>query len=120
MFEYVGDVHRLPEYFPQITSVEELDGDTIRTTAHIEPPEGSPREVSGEAWFRVRTAGQSLEWGSQGPNNYSGELDVDPKDDTSSTVTVRITTDKEGDSIYDGMDKALSGIRDTIEADARQ
>lgn len=94
VFEYLGDINRLPEYFPQITSVEQLEEDKIRTTAHIEPPGQPAQDVEGEAWFPVRTAGQSLEWGSEGPNNYRGELDIDPKDSSSCTLTVRITTDK--------------------------
>lgn len=115
VFEYVGDVQRLPEYFPQITSVEQLDDDRIRTTAHIEPPGQPARDVEGEAWFRVRNAGQSLEWGSEGPNNYTGELDVDPKDSDSCTLTVRISTDNgDPDSVEDGLDKAVRGIAETL------
>lgn len=117
VFEYVGDVQRLPEYFPQITSVEQLDDDKIRTTAHVEAPGQPPQDYVGEAWFRVREAGQSLEWGSEGPNNYQGELDVEPAGDDSCTLTVRITSDREdaASSIEDGLGKAVEGIAATLE-----
>lgn len=49
VFEYLGDIIRLPEYFPQITSVEQLEEDKIRTTAHIEPPGQPAQDVEGEA-----------------------------------------------------------------------
>lgn len=116
VFEFVEDIQRLPDYFPQITSVQQLEEDKIRTTAHIEPPGQPARDVQGEAWFRVRTAGQSLEWGSVGPNNYKGELDVDPKDSSSCTLTVRIITDNgDPDSVRDGLEKAVHGIADHLQ-----
>lgn len=116
VFEYVGDVQRLPDYFPQITSVEQIEDDKIRTSAHIEPPGQPARDVEGEAWFRVRTAGQSLEWGSEGPNNYKGELDIDPKGPSTCSLTVRITTENgDADSVEDGLDKAVRGIADALQ-----
>jgi len=114
-FDYLSDVTRLPEYFPQITSVEKLDADTIKTTAHIEPPGQPAQDVEGQVWFRVREAGQSLEWGSEGPNNYRGELDIDPDGEDSCTLTVRIDTDKEADSVPGELDKAVKGVAAAIE-----
>lgn len=114
-FDYLSDISRLPEYFPQITSVEKLDGDTIRTTAHIEPPGKPAQDVEGQAWFRVRRQGQSVEWGSEGENNYRGELDIDPDGTDSCTLTVRIDTDNDADSIPAELDKAVKGVAAAIE-----
>ncbi len=114
-FDYLSDVTRLPEYFPQITSVEKLDGDTIKTTAHVDPPGRPAEDVEGQAWARVRTDGQCLEWGSKGPNHYRGELDIEPAGEQTCTLTVRIETDKQADSIQAELDKAVDGVVAAIE-----
>ncbi|AKT50671.1 SRPBCC family protein [Arsenicicoccus sp. oral taxon 190] len=115
VFDYVKDVEKLPEHFPQITSVEKLDGDTIRTTAHVETAEEGEKDVQGTAWFRVGSDGMTVERGSEGPNNYHGELDVDEDDANASTLTVRIWTDRQSDSIEQELQKAVDGLSQTIQ-----
>lgn len=114
LFAYLSDVENLPDYFPRMTSAHRTEGDKITTTATIEH-EGKTREVEGEAWVKVEKADQTLTWGSPGPNNYTGQLDLDPIDDTSCSATVRITTDREGDRIQDGVDETVQGIKRAAE-----
>ncbi len=63
----------------------------------------------------MREAGQTLEWGSEGPANYRGELDIDPDGEDSCTLTVRIDTDKGADSVPEELDKAVVGVAAAIE-----
>ena len=117
LFDYISDIENLPAYLPRLTSARKLEGDKVVVTAQI-APEGEPeQEVESEAWMRVRTAGQRLEWGSTGPNDYHGELDVDAGDeDGTSTLTVRLTTlREEGSEIEQGLQEALDGVRDKVE-----
>jgi hypothetical protein len=56
---------------------------------------GPPRDVQSEAWMKVVTDGRALQWGAPGPDDYHGELAVDPGDDESSSrLTVRLHTDR--------------------------
>jgi uncharacterized membrane protein len=77
LYAYLSDVDNLPEYMPRITQAHAVDdGEAVDVTAKIEPEGEEPQTVHGEAWLRVREEGRSLEWGSQGPNDYHGELEV--------------------------------------------
>lgn len=114
LFAYLSDPANLPDYFPRITSAHRTDGDKVDVTAHIEH-DGQARDVEGEAWVKVETADKTLTWGAQGPNNYTGQVDLDPVDDSSCTATVRITTDRQGDNIQHGVDEAVQGIKTAAE-----
>lgn len=116
VFDYLSDIRNLPRYMPRLTSAEPTEGDTVRVTAQI-APEGEPEhEVENEAWMRVREAGRTIEWGSTGPNDYRGELDVDGGSDAgTSTLTVRLHTERDDDDIDAGLDEALTGLREAVE-----
>lgn len=117
LFDYLSDIRNLPRYLPRLTSAEPTEGDKVRVTAQI-APEGEPeQEVENEAWMRVRDAGRVLEWGSTGPNDYKGELDVDDGDTAgTSKLTVRLHTERaEGDDVEAGLDEALNGLRTAVE-----
>ncbi len=78
----------------------------MRTTATW--PDGS--HVEGEAWFRVDRDAIGLSWGSGGPNDYHGHLDV-TGDDTRSTVTVTLSTARtETEQIQQGLEETLANL----------
>jgi carbon monoxide dehydrogenase subunit G len=112
VFDYLCDIRNLPKYFERMTSAKPGDGETIWTTARIDTGDGV-RDVEGEAWFRVNREAHSIAWGSEGPNDYHGELSVSPKD-AGSTVTVSIHTTRTGDDakqqIDAGLDQTLANI----------
>ncbi|AKT50668.1 SRPBCC family protein [Arsenicicoccus sp. oral taxon 190] len=114
LFAYLSDVDNLPTYFPRVTSAKRTEGDKVTVTARIEH-DGEQRDVEGEAWIKVEQADKTLTWGSQGPNNYTGQVDLDPIDDSSCSATVRISTDRQGDRIQDGVDEAVAGIKEAAE-----
>lgn len=111
LFAFLSDLGNLPRYFEQMTSAEPAGGEKVHTTAVIQP-EGEPeRTVEGEAWFRVDDEAQTITWGSEGPNDYEGELDVTPVGG-GSKVAVRITTARdEAEAIEKGLEGTLANIK---------
>ena len=117
LFAFLAEVGNLPTYFEQMTSAERREGESVHTTAVIRP-EGQPeREVEGNAWFRVNEAELKIEWGSEGPNDYHGELDVSPAGE-GSDVTVRLWTERDGDegAIEDGLERTLANVKRLAES----
>ena len=118
LFAYLSDVHNLPKYMEAMTSAEPTHGDKIETTAQVDVDhDGTPEEVKGEAWFHVHDADKKLEWGSAGPNQYSGQLSV-MGDGSVSTVSVSISTEhlEEGLDIEEGLRGTLANIKRLVEA----
>jgi carbon monoxide dehydrogenase subunit G len=111
LFEFLSKVENLPRYMDRITEAHSLAGDEVSVQARVEPGDvGSDkgeRTVQGEAWFRIDADARRLEWGSEGPNNYSGQLEVS-EDGAGSTVTVRLRTE------HDDAPGIESGIEDTL------
>ena len=114
VFSYLSDVSNLPSYFDRMTSAVPGKGDEVQTTALVDG-----QEVEGTAWFTVAEDERMLSWGSEGPNDYHGELEVSPSDDErgASVVTVRLhTTHVDDESINEGLAATLENVRDLVEA----
>lgn len=110
LFDYLSDVSNLPRYFTSMISAEPGAGESVRVSADVH---GTPRE--GEAWLRVDSDKQHLEWGSEGPSNYHGSLDV-KGDQTSSEVTVSLHTERvDSGEIEQGLRNTLSNIKRLVE-----
>lgn len=110
LFAYLADVRNLPRYFTAMTSAEPAEGEAVTTAAEVQ---GVTRE--GEAWFRVDQSAQHLEWGSEGPNDYRGQLDVSG-DSTSSTVSLSLHTVRvDSDEIDSGIRETLANVKRLVE-----
>lgn len=125
LFEYLSRIDNLPQYMDRLTEAHSLAGDRVSVEARIEPGDvgsdgtgsngsngsadgGTPeRTVHGEAVFRIDADNRVLHWGSEGPHDYSGELQV-TQEDGGSRVTVKLHT------LHDDADGILSGIEDTL------
>ena len=57
-----------------------------------------------------------LNWGAEGPHDYSGELEVTP-DGAASQVTVRLHTTHDAHGIEDGIEQTLANIQRIAGAD---
>lgn len=113
LFDYLSDVRNLPKYFSAMTSAEPADGEAVEVTAEVN---GTTRE--GEAWFRVNRDERQLEWGSEGPNNYHGHLDV-TGDATSSSVRVFLHTERvDSTGIDQGLADTLANVKRLVEQGA--
>jgi uncharacterized membrane protein len=114
LFDYLSDVGNLPDYFTRMTSAQRIDGREVHTTARM--PDG--QEVEGDAWFTVDDGSQRIEWGSEGPNDYHGYVDVTPSGEGSS-VEVHLHTTRVGDGdsqVDDGIRETLANIKRQAEA----
>jgi carbon monoxide dehydrogenase subunit G len=117
LFEFLSRVENLPRYMDRMTEAHSLAGDEVSVEAKVEPgdvgsegAENGERTVRGEAWFRIDADQRTVAWGSEGPHDYRGELEVTPAG-PGSTVTVRLHTMHEADGIEDGIDETLANIQ---------
>ncbi|HEY0719168.1 MAG TPA: SRPBCC family protein [Streptosporangiaceae bacterium] len=111
LFGYLSDVRNLPHYFTAMTSADPGGGQSVHVTATLH---GTTRE--GEAWFTVDQQRQHLEWGSEGPSDYRGQLDV-TGDATTSSVTVSLHTERhDSPEIDQGITDTLAAVKRLVEA----
>jgi uncharacterized membrane protein len=111
LFDYLSDINNLPRYFTAMTSAEPAGQDAVHVVADVD---GVTRE--GEAWFRVDRERRHLEWGSEGPDNYRGYLDV-AGDERTSSVTVFLHTERHDSGEIDrGIASTLAEIKQLVEA----
>lgn len=102
LFDYLSEISNLPRYFTTMTSAEPAGQDEVHVVADVD---GVTRE--GEAWFRVDRERRHLEWGSEGPDNYHGYLDV-AGDGARASVAVFLHTERVASS------PALPSLRSPI------
>jgi len=120
LFEYLSKVENLPKYMDRMTSAHNLPGDEVEVEAKVEPGDaggsggsggsGGEQTVGGEAWFTIDADNRKLAWGSEGPHDYHGELEVTP-DGAASQVTVRLHTTHDAEGIEDGIEQTLANIQ---------
>jgi uncharacterized membrane protein len=112
LFQYLSQVQNLPHYFERMTSVTDNEDGTITVTADL-----GDQVVEAEAWFEVDSAAQALSWGSEGPNDYSGQLQV-TGDGPNSVVEVTLRTERvsNGDEIQEGLEQTVSTIKLIMES----
>jgi uncharacterized membrane protein len=111
LFGYLSEVSNLPRYFTAMTSAEPAGQDEVHVVADVA---GITRE--GEAWFRVDRERRHLEWGSKGPGNYHGYLDV-TSDGAAASVAVFLHTERvDSGDIDRGIADTLAHIKQLVEA----
>jgi uncharacterized membrane protein len=113
LFDYLSDVSNLPRYFARMTSAQPGQGQEVHTTATL--PDG--QQVEGNAWFQVDADAKHLAWGSEGPNDYHGYLDVRDAG-TGAEVEVHLHTSRidDGDpEVQQGVDQTLATIKHLVE-----
>jgi uncharacterized membrane protein len=116
LFEYLANVDHLPEYMPRIKEAHLVADDRVDVTAEKPTVDGTGETVEGEAWLKVRKEGRRLEWGSPGPHDYRGELEVDETASGESKLTVRLHTEHgDEDAVDAGLIEAVERIRTLAE-----
>ncbi len=112
LFDYLAKIGNLPDYFPRMrVATPVAGGEAVYTEAEL--PDG--RVVSGEAWFRVDREALRIEWGSQGPNDYHGELEVTPLDSECQVRVLISTARVESDEVEAGVDQTMARIKHSVE-----
>ena len=117
LFDYLSQIENLPDYFARMRSaVPVAGGDAVQTSAEL--PNGEV--VEGEAWFRVDHAALTMQWASEGPRDYHGELSVASVDggiDAGARVHVVVSTDRvESEQVQAGVDRTVATIKEKLEA----
>ena len=111
LFDYLSDISNLPRYFAAMTSAEPVGQDEVHVVADVN---GVTRE--GQAWFRVDRERRHLAWGSEGPDNYHGYLDV-TGDGATASVTVFLHTERvDSGDIDHGIASTLAHVKQLVEA----
>ncbi|HEX8306430.1 MAG TPA: SRPBCC family protein [Jatrophihabitans sp.] len=110
LFDYLSQVENLPDYFDRMTSVTDNQDGTITAAADL-----GDRVVEGEAWFEVDQDERALSWGSEGPNNYSGQLQV-IESENGSVVEVTLHTERAGgEEIQEGLERTVDAVKRIME-----
>lgn len=109
LFGFLRQVDNLPRYFPRITAAERSGEEAVDVTAVIDPPGQQEQTVRSEAWFRVDEERQQIEWGSEGPKDYSGDLEV-TRDGADSRVTLTLHTESEHPGIQESLEETLDTV----------
>jgi len=111
LFEYLSQVENLPNYFERMISVTDNEDGTISVSADL-----GDRVVEAEAWFEVDTEARTLSWGSEGPNDYSGQLHVTGTGPTS-VVEVSLHTERAGgQEIQENVEQTVAVIKLIMES----
>jgi hypothetical protein len=76
LFHLLADVGTLPDYMAQMVGAERIGIDRVQVTTDLTRGDGRRERVTGEVWFKLDRAGRHMAWGSAGPNDYHGELEV--------------------------------------------
>jgi uncharacterized membrane protein len=111
LFDYLSQVENLPNYFERMTAVTDNADGTISVEADL-----GDRVVEAEAWFEVDKDAKTLSWGSEGPNDYTGQLQVTG---TGSNAVVEVTLRTEragGAEIQEGLDQTVAVIKLIMES----
>ena len=116
LFRYLSDVENLPRYFARMTDAEPTGGEEVHVTAEIDVEGRGTQRVEGEAWFQVDDEARTIQWGSEGPNEYRGELRV-TGEGSSSQVAVRLETkhDAAGEIERD-LEQTVANVKRLVEA----
>jgi hypothetical protein len=70
--------------------------------------------VQADAWFRIDAEQRALAWGSEGPHDYHGELQVTP-DGGNARVSLRLHTEHDAtEQIEHGIESTLSNIEHLV------
>ena len=117
LFQFLSKVENLPQYFTGLTEAHHTSGDEVHVTADPAVTGGDPDaqgEVHAEAWFRIDAEHRALAWGSEGPHDYRGELQVTP-DGGNSRVSLHLHTEHDdAESIESGIEATLSNIEHLV------
>lgn len=110
LFDHLREVGNLPDYLPAMTSAAPAGDGAVHTVAEVG---GTRRE--GEAWFTADARTRSLRWGSEGPDDYRGELAVTGVDGAAE-ITVRLHTERvDGRGVRDALTGTLAQIKRNVE-----
>ena len=109
-FEFLCDLRNVPRYLDAVTSVEDIGDGRIRVRIDL-----SGQVTVTDGTFRVHEGHRRrVEWTIDGPDEYSGWLEVDPEGEVCS-VTAELRTNRERELDAD-LDRALFALKNELDA----
>jgi uncharacterized membrane protein len=121
VFDFIADIRNLPKYIPTTKSAQPDDegGERVQVQG-----EAHGHQYNADGYLRADRQNHRLEWGAD-EQYYSGRMEVQPKGNNQSQVTVEITLrdnppgadegDKPSDAdIHEGLRKALESIQNQV------
>src|SRR5690606_26758853 len=95
---------------------ERQGGESVHGEANVHG-----EHVEGQAWVRPNTDERRLEWGSEGPDDYHGELRVDELAPGRSQITVSLHSvrEAEGDEVQSGLERTVATLTQAAVAGAQ-
>lgn len=110
VFDQLADVRSLPRYFPVLRSVQPRHGEVVQVET-----ERDRHHVDTQGWLRVDRARRRLRWGSQWPNDYSGQLDVIDRGAGACDIVVELnTTRAEGEGVRHELEQAVATLTQVV------
>ena len=119
IFDFVADIRNLPKYLPTTKSAQPQGQDRVRIQGG-----GEGFQYDSDGYLRPDRDAHRLEWGAD-EHYYSGFLQIAPKGDQSSDVTVHVAFRspppgaERGDGpsdedIHEGLVAALESIQNNV------
>jgi carbon monoxide dehydrogenase subunit G len=102
VFEFVSDIGNLPKYLPTVHGAHTQGVERVEVDG-----KANGHSYHSDGWFKVDAASQTMSWGSDGENEYSGKMTVTGKGAGSEVECALRFTPKP--DIEDAMDKNQGG-----------
>ena len=102
VFAFISDVSNLPRYLPTVHDAQSHGADRVEVDGTA-----NGHRYASTGWFNVDPETRSMRWGSDGQNDYAGQMAVTGDGQASQvTCTLRFSPAPE---IKDAMDKHQGG-----------
>ena len=123
VFRFISDVTNLPRYLPTVARASSQAGERVAVEG-----DANGRHFQSDGFFKVDTASKTIRWGSDGENDYHGEMRC-VGDGASTRVEVRLhfvpkpeivqsmarSQGGEQPAMQDGLEAALRSIKQQCE-----
>lgn len=111
VFRFLSDAGNIPRYLPMVREARMEAGDRIWALAE---PAKQQREVRG--YFRADHDTRRVDWAIDGAHGYRGGLEVRESGPASSTLDVRIATDRQDERhVRQALHQVLEAIKRVVE-----
>jgi uncharacterized membrane protein len=120
VFAFLSDIGHMPSYLPTVHEASSQGDGRV-----VVAGEANGRPYRSDGWLRLDRAAQRMEWGSDGENDYRGEMRVTPRGDRACEVEVHLhltpkpmlerqltaQTGNAEHSVQEGVEAALASIK---------
>lgn len=123
VFRFISDVQNMPKYLPTVSAAQKQSADRVAVEG-----DANGHHYKSDGWFKVDEAGRAVRWGSDGENDYHGEMRVADADG-GARIDCRVHLNAkpeirepmeqhqggQGPAMKDGLEAALRSIKQICE-----